>query len=462
VPGALDTTRTISLQCRARNGLRFFEEHDELYWNVTGDEWDVPIEAASAWIELPPRAGGVRAVAFNGVYGATSQDAAVAIDDRSVRVTMPKPLGFREGLTVVVGWNKGAVPEPTAADVATDVATSNWPLLVPAVVCLGMFLTWRRLGRDPESLPVSVQYEPPGGLTPAEAGTLLDGSADMRDMTATLVDLAIRGHLRIEELENTVLFGLITRRDYAFHRLRPEGAPELAPHEARVLNGIFGQGDGPVRLSDLENEFYTELPGIRTDIFSRLKQRGLYRSRPDRVKTSWRIVAAVLPIGIIVLGSTVGVEHFNLSPPAVGLAAVLSGLIVFVFSRVMPARTVAGARALERVRGFEEFLRRVEGERFKNVIKTPEMFERFLPYAMVFRVERKWARAFEGMYREPPRWYMGTNAVGFGTGDLVGRLTALSTAAGTTMSSAPRSPGGSGFSGGSSGGGSGGGGGGGF
>ena len=89
------------------------------------------------------------------------------------------------------------------------------------------------------------------------------------------------------------------------------------------------------------------------------------------------------------------------------VGAGISGLIVAAFGRIMPARTVAGARALERVLGFEEFLRRVDGDRLERVVKTPEMFEKFLPFAMAFGVERKWAKAFQGILREPPRWYVG-------------------------------------------------------
>ena len=97
VPGAQNTTRTLVLHYRALNGLRFFPDHDELYWNVTGDEWDVPIEAAAARIELPAAARGVRAIAFNGAYGSTASDAKVDLDTTTIRVTMPHPLGFHEG-----------------------------------------------------------------------------------------------------------------------------------------------------------------------------------------------------------------------------------------------------------------------------------------------------------------------------------------------------------------------------
>jgi uncharacterized membrane protein len=128
----------------------------------------------------------------------------------------------------------------------------------------------------------------------------------------------------------------------------------------------------------------------------------------------------------------------------------------------MPARTVAGARTLEKVLGFAEFLERVDKERFETVVKTPEMFERYLPYAMAFGVEKKWAAAFRDIYVEPPSWYAGRSMQGFNASLFSTRLSAMSTRASSTMSSSPRSSSGSGFSGGSSGGGGGGGGGGGF
>ena len=462
VPGAQNATRTVVLHYRASNGLRFFEDHDELYWNVTGDEWDVSIEAASAVIELPPTAAGVRAIAFNGLYGSTARDAEVTTSGTTIRVTMPKPLGFHEGLTAVVGWNKGAVTEPTQTEKVAGFAGSNWPLAIPIAVFIGMFGLWYRVGRDPAVLPVPVQYEPPAGLTPAEAGTLMDGSVDMRDITATMVNLAVGGHLKIEEYEGKAFLGLLKHREYVFYRLEPKGgSPELAPHERRVLDGMFEGGVREVRLSDLENEFYTELPKIRSSVFDGLIQRGLYRSRPDQVKSRWLVGAAALG-ALMVSGGMIGAASLNLSPLPVFLAAGLSALITVLFGLIMPARTVLGARMLERVRGFEEFLLRVESDRFSRVVKTPEMFERFLPFAMAFGVEQKWARAFQDIYREPPSWYVGPGPMAFNASSFSSRLSDLSSRAGSAMSSSPRSSGGSGFSGGSSGGGSGGGGGGGF
>jgi len=464
IPGAENATRTVVLRYRATNGLRFFEEHDELYWNVTGDEWEVPIETATARIELPPGAAGVRAIAFNGAYGSTAQEASVETSGRTVRLAMPHALGFHEGLTAVIGWNKGAVAEPSTAARAAGVLGSNWPLAIPIPVFLVAFAIWRRRGKDPRRLPITVQYEPLRGLTPGEAGTLLDNSADMRDVTATLVDLAVRGYLRFEERDDRKLFGLIGGREYVLHRLEsPAEGASLAPHEQHVFNGVFSGRGAAVQLSQLEDEFYTELPGIQTSIFDRLLERGFYHARPDHVRARWMVVGAIIGIALAAGGAFLS-DRFLLTPVSFVVAGALVALILMGFGAVMPARTEAGARALEQVLGFEEFLRRVEAEHLKKVIiGHPELFDRYLPFAMAFAVEKKWARAFEGIYTQPPTWYVGPSVTDFSVSRFSSSLADLSSTAGSTMTSSPRSSGGSGFGGGgSSGGGGGGGGGGGF
>jgi len=467
IPGATDATRTIVLRYRATNGLRFFDEHDELYWNVTGDEWDVPIRDASADIVLPPGTPppGVRAIAFNGVYGSTARDARVTIDGNVVHVALPQGLGYHEGVTAVVGWDKGVVTAPTAAARAAATVASNWPLLIPIPVFLLAFLTWWRLGRDPRRRPIAVQYEPPAGVSPAEAGTLLDNRADMRDITATMVDLAVRGQLRIEEEEKPKLFGLFGGgREYALRRLKPSTPTDgdgLAPHESQVFNGIFADRGEHVELADLKDEFYAKLPGIRDAIFDKLTADGFYRARPDRVHQRWSIAAVLVGVAIGFGGAFVS-SAFLLTPVPFVIAGVLTGLILLYFAAIMPARTEAGTRALEHVLGFEEFLRRVESEHLKRVIiGHPELFDKYLPFAMAFGVERQFARAFEGIYTESPRWYVGPSMTHFSVGHFSSSMSQLSSVAGTTMSSSPRSSSGSGFGGGGSSGGGGGGGGGG-
>ena len=460
IPGAANADRTLVLRYRATNGLRFFDEHDELYWNVTGDEWTVPVRAATAEIELPAGTPGMRAIAFNGVYGSTARDATVEIRGNTVRIAMPHPLGYHEGLTAVVGWNKGVVTAPTSAQRALGVARSNWPLLIPIPVFLLAFVAWRRWGVDPRRRPIAVQYDPPPGITPAEAGTLLDNRADMRDITATLVDMAVRGKLRIEEYQTPKLLGLFGgEAAYTLHRLTSDD--RLAPHETRVLDGVFDGRGNRVRLADLEDEFYRQLPSIRDAVFDALTAHGFYRDRPDKVKQKWTAGGIGLALLIGVGGSFLA-KAFLLTPVPFIVAGVLVAIIMIMFAQIMPARTDAGTRALEHVLGFEEFLRRVESEHMKRVIVGhPELFDKYLPFAMAFGVEKQFARAFEGIYTQAPQWYVGPSVGTFNVGHFSSSMANLSTVAGETMSSEPRSSGGSGFGGGGSSGGGGGGGGGG-
>jgi hypothetical protein len=459
VPGAVDATKTVRLRYYVPDALRFFDEHDELYWNVTGDEWDVPIESASAEIRLPAGVTGVRATAFRGAYGSTDR-APVSIDGTVVTVQAAGGLGFHEGLTAVVGWNPGVVHRPTAVERITRVLSSNLPLAIPPLVFVAMWSLWRRRGRDPKLGPVTTRYEPPDGMTPAEVGTLVDGKPDMRDITATIVDLAVRGYLHITEAESGGVFGLFSSKDYTFALMKPRDQwSGLKTHERGLLDAMFGSGD-QVRLADLKNKFYKQLPGLRDGLYSGLVSGGFYRARPDRVRAAYigGGVAAGIAIGV---ASAAIMGALGMQPVAGILAGILSGAVIVLFGIFMPARTVQGTRGLESILGFQEFLSRVEADRLQRMVKTPEMFEKLLPFAMALGVEDNWARAFEGIYREPPQWYTGPPGV-FQARAFTGSLSRMSTQAAAVMASSPRSSSGSGFSGGSSGGGFGGGGGGGF
>jgi Predicted membrane protein (DUF2207) len=463
VPGAADATTTVKIRYRVGNGLRFFEEHDELYWNVTGDEWDVPIESASAFVRLPGGVSGIRATAFRGAYGSTEQAEAVVEPD-GVRVRAIEGLNFREGLTAVVGWDPGIVHRPTAVEKTADAVYSNLPLVIPVLVFFGMWRLWRSRGKDPQLAPIATRYEPPANMTPAELGTLVDGKPDMRDITATIVDLAVRGFVHIEESGSEGFLGLFSSKDYRFTLKRPRSDwQSLRPHESDLLEAMFGSSDDAVSLSALKNKFYKHLPELRNQLYGGLVSGGFYTGRPDRVRLLY-IIGGAVGGGLLAAASGSLMSAFGMQPAAGIVAGVLSGLIVVLFGWFMPSRTVQGTRELEKVLGFQEFLSRVEADRIDRTMRTPETFEKFLPYAMALGVAENWAKAFEGISTQPPQWYTGPGTVQtFHPAAFSSNLGRMSAQAATVMASAPRSSGGSGFGGGgSSGGGFGGGGGGGF
>jgi uncharacterized membrane protein len=464
IPNANDSTQTVVLHYRVIDAIRFFEDHDELYWNVTGNDWEVPIESASAHIALPAGVTGLHAIAYTGALSSRARDAVVEVHDNFIDIHTTRPLSFHEGLTAVVGFDKGFVHSPSGATRFMQFLRSNTPLLIPFGIFFLMFWLWWTRGRGPERQAIAVQYEPPDKLTPGECGTLVDNEAAMRDITATLVDLAVKGYLTIEQRDESHLLGLSHSKEYIFHLKKPPSEWASArPHEARMLAALFDSGaSAEVKLSDLQNHFYTELPGIRDSIFQALMADNYYLHRPDSVRQGY--IGAGLVVGfLMVAGNGFLARATGIASPTWIIAGVASGLVICVFGYFMSARTVTGQRALEKVLGFEDFLGRTQKDQIDRLQTSPELFEKFLPYAMALHVEKKWVQAFSGIALQPPTWYQGSYGSGFMPYLLINDLNMMSTQAGTTMASSPRSSGGSGFGGGGgAGGGFGGGGGGGF
>ena len=498
VPAAADATRTVVVRYRIANALRFFDDHDELYWNVTGDQWPYPIRIARATVSLPGRLVNVRANAFTGAVGSRERAAAIAVDGARhepddafapagespppdqgmhvVDVEATRPLGIREGLTVAVAWNPGGLERPSAAwqrwTQFKAWASHRGPLLgllgVPLAAFAWLCRRWWRVGRDPPEGPIVVQYEPPAGLGPAELGTLVDNRPDNRDLIAGLVDAAVRGAIRIREERPA---GWLVSAAHRFELLVP--APEwpplhLPPASLALLRGLFASAaDGKrdadgivaaVTTAQLQEHFYRQLPGIKAAIFGDLVSRRFYAERPDEVVG--RYVVAGIAAGVATAGAGIfllaprngGGDAFSMGLPI--LAGIATAAVIAGFGLVMPARTVAGAKARAAVRGFQEFLARVESHRLATLPLTPALFERYLPYAIALGVEKRWAGAFATIVKEPPGWYVGTgHGGGFDSTGFTQDIGRMGQATAAAMLSAPRSSDGSAFGGSGSGGG---------
>src|SRR5580698_5142062 len=221
IPDAVDATRTVEITYRVRNGTRFFDSHDEFYWNVTGNDWPVPIDHASATVMFPgSAAGSLSAQAFTGVYGSKQRDASAKIAGAEAQFETASPLPMRGGLTVDVYIPKDILKEPSALTKFFWFIGGNPIVFLPLVTLVAMFALWWLKGRDPDpGMSVAPMYEPPAGISPAEAGTLLDDSIHPRDITSTIFDLAVRGFLKIEETDEKGL--LFHNKDYIFHLLKP-------------------------------------------------------------------------------------------------------------------------------------------------------------------------------------------------------------------------------------------------
>ena len=451
--------RTYEIRYTVRRGLLFFESHDELYWNVTGFDWNVPMDRVVATAYLVHDADGdVQVACFTGPRGSVERSCRMQAGVASVVFAADRALGAGENLSIVLGLPKGIIREPTPSErfwSRVGDYLSAW-LLLPFLALAGMIWLWRGHGRDPVlKAAIDVRYEPPEGLSPAEVGTVLDESVDMVDITSTILDLAVRGHLRIVEIE-TEQFLFLKKKDYLLERL--DGSDTLRPHETLLLGRLFA-GSRSVHVSELKNKFHEHLPDIRDSIYSVVSRDGRYfPTAPDSVRTMWGFGGG----GLLVVAFFVLFATEQMLP---ALAVALTGGIVLAFSRVMPRRTRKGRRAYEEILGFKEFVQRVDRDRLERMgTRTVSAFERVLPYAVVLGVADEWADAFGDLYTEPPDWYQSpSHSRGFHPAMFVSDVGSSLDSIGETMASAPRSSGSgsSGFGGGgSSGGGFGGGGGG--
>ncbi len=455
--GDPDTTITgvhgYRIEYTVKGAVAFFEDHDELYWNVTGDEWRVPINKAGARVYLPEGAAGeIKAECYTGPRGATGRECTESATESEAEFAASRTLWAGEGLTIVTGFPKGIVKEPSGLEKLMWLLSDNWYFILPFAAFFGMFYTWRTRGRDPEGMgSIMVRYSPPEGFTPAEAGTLIDERADVADITSTVIDLAVRGHLRIEE-ETSTKFYFFSDRDYKLIKTKEAVPGGLKPHEKKVLDGIFKSGE-EVEISDLRNKFYKELPGITKSLYAELVRGGYFPGNPEKVKGIYKWIGIILLI--------VGFALFTNFLLKISIA--LSGVIILAWSGFMPRKTKQGALANEELLGFREFIDKAEKNRIEALAKDdPTLFDRVLPFALVFGLEEKWADAVKDIYREPPGWYSSPGYSNSFTPRIfaadIGRSLGVMN---STFASAPRKSGGSGLGGGgSSGGGFGGGGGG--
>jgi uncharacterized membrane protein YgcG len=451
VPDAVDATRTVEIDYTVRNGTRFFEDHDEFYWNLTGNDWPVPIDHASALVSFPSAAAGsLRAQAFTGAYGAAERDATAEVRGAEASFETNNPLPMRGGMTIDIFIPNGILKEPGAFTRFMWFVGSNPIVFLPFWTFAVMFTLWWYKGRDPDpGLSVAPMYEPPAGMTPAEAGTLLEDKVHPRDITCTLVDLAVRGFVKIEEVDDKGL--VFHHKDYVFHLLKPRDQwGRLVPHERVMLENVFAGGE-VTRLSSLKNRFYRALPAIQEDIKSALKTKGMYLLDPDSAN-GYSIAAIVLMVAPFAVVYFAGYNIFSSFVLLIG-CGIISAIIWWLFARQMTAKTVQGGRTRVAVLGFQEFMNRVDADRLKRM--PPDTFEKYLPYAMALGVEHHWAQAFAGIVQNPPNWYVSPNGgVGFNPIFFSSSMHSMATDMHQVFVSAPRaSSTGSGWSGGGGGGG---------
>lgn len=466
---AANTTRTVNIRYTVMDATKFFEDHDEFYWNVTGNDWEVPIDSASASIYFPPAASGqLRAQAFGGVYGSNNREPC-SVAGEVVTCETAHALSMHGGLTVDIYIPEGTLHKPSSLTKLVWFVRSNPIVTLPLWAFVVMFTLWWTKGRDPDpGMSVAPMYAPPDKMGPAEAGTLVVDHVQPRDITAVLVDLAVRGYIKIVEVDQKGL--LLSHKDYELHLLKDPGQwGDLTDYERTMLQQVF-QGGTMTHISELRNRFYTAVPTLKTQILSALKQKGMYTLDPQSAAGFWVLGAIIIAAPYALLQWIGWADFFSGVVPAV-ISIIVAAIIVLLFGRELTAKSLLGAKTRVQILGFEEFMNRVDADRLKRM--PPDTFEKFLPYAMALGVEHRWAKAFEGIAQNPPGWYQSGSGWGpgntFSTYLFINSLGNMSQTASAAFVAAPRSSstssgwsGGGSSSGGFSGGGFGGGGGGAF
>jgi uncharacterized membrane protein len=465
--------QTYLIDYTMQNVIAFFGSHDELYWDVNGDQWDQPTAYVKVTLHLPSDAklASVSPVCYAGAN--THDSSRCTIERQGDKVTATAAaLGSRETLTYVVGFNKGYFSPQTLLERVQD---HLWQLVtivgLPLLSLLAGFTWWWRKGRDaPGRGTIMPEYEPPKAISPIEAGAITDFRVDNRDITATIIDLARRGYIKIIETHEDRLI-LKDKLSYTLELLRAD-VEDLTIYERTLLTAIFKTMTvhESVKLADLKNDLYSTANDLRKAVSLNLTTLGYFRQDPKKFLWKLGSLFSIVYVGIFLIGFA-----NQLHAVAALVGVIISVIILALFARIIPARTEKGVAAREQLLGLKMYMETAEKDRLQMLevpnaryatnagepVRTVELFEKLLPYAIVMGVEKEWADQFKNIYSQPPEWYNG-NITSFNAGYLAGSLNSGFNSAVNASFSPPSNSGSSGFGGGFSGGGGGGGGGGGW
>lgn len=475
----LSGVKTYVITYDVRGGMRAFEDHDELYWNVTGDKWLVGIQSATASVILPDAAiTNPQTGCFTGYAGSTATNCIGRNLQGSVMFATNQSLGPGQGLTIVVGFPRGYVTIPAYTESSSTSSDFGFfggfflavfVFIVVIVSYLVRLISSKKkpkpvIPRELRGKSIITEYNPPNKLLPIEVGTILDRRVDITDISSVIMDLAVRGYLKIRYVTIPVKFWK-DKKDFELVRLK-DGLDLIHPGDKLIFGFLFSGRDSVLvsKLANQKTAFQAVIKSIIKGTEDKLDSDGYFdESAKHRTEKLGKIVfAGTIAMFVsyfilkIVRGNIFGVILFVVS--AVG-TTITGGYMGMLKNKLSPQ----GFTTLEKILGFREFLDLTEKDKLALLnapALEPETFEKFLPYAMVLGVEEQWAKKFEGIYAHTPAWFEDTtSSTAFSTVWLTHNLSTFGTSFNNVYAlTAPRSS--SGFSGGSSGGGGGGGGGG--
>ena len=449
------------IRYRVKNRIRYFDDYDELYWNVTGSYWLFPIQSASVSVTFPDNPRLKEVGFFTGGLGATETNATYRRDNGVHVITTSEPLGLREGLTVSLTVEKGLIDPPSLSDYGWLWWARNGALAALVLSFLGVLGFYRRsfdrVGRDPTKGPVFPQYEPPEGYSPAAAHHIYHRGFSGHDgLIASLMYLASNGQLRIvvdpENKKKTTL----SKAASAEYGALPTELSEL-------YDDLFA-GTSSIKLGDKYHAGFTK---AYTSFRKRVS--GDFGSAYFKWNAGYVVAGGILSAAAIIFAI---VQHSYWSVwHTIGIVGLigLNGLFMYL----MPAPSRKGQDVRTHLEGFRLYMEKAEKLQLNAVEvgseapppMTVERYEKFLPYAVALGVEKPWTKHFERLIPEEaanynPGW-TNMNAGRFGSigGMTDSMVSGMSSGVSSAMpqSSGSSGSGGGGFSGGGGGGGGGGG-----
>ena len=433
---------------KVKRAWLFEEQYTEFYWNLTGNEWEAPIEKLDFRIELPE---GLSLTpddyqVFTGYTGQQESDAQINWSDGVLSGSTTRAFAPGEGVTVAIRLPVASIKRPSAFESFMH----DYGLLgIPAALLALLGWLFVRFGRD-EPFVKMVQYYPPEGLPPAEAGAFIDDKTDNRDIVSLLPYWGGQGYLTIRETEKEQLFGLFSSKDFEFNKVEslPSGRPG---YEYTVFNRLFRDGD-TVSINELKDKFHTTMSSAQSQIQRTVRDRQLHTPLS-------RMLWSVLPVAAAICA---GLGAFFISKEQYpgGGAMLLTAGIAFLLRRPMLKKNKEGMELYRQLYGFRMFVDKADRKRIERLLADdPAYFEKTLPYAIAFGMAKDWAAHFEGLFTEPPHWYRSSYHHSRGGNAFQSFASSFDSGMRQVQSSFTSSPSGS-SSGGSSGGGFGGGGGG--
>lgn len=436
--------------------INFFKDSSEFYYNIIGNEWPVRIESANFNIFWPTsyELSHEDLILAGGFYSEKEQVANYQIVPGGISGNTVRVLNPREGLTIVARFPGGYLKNGSLFLRIKLFILNNFPFLTIPVLFLLLFFIWLKLGRD-NSIINYVQYAPPKGMTPSEAGIIIDDKTDNRDLISIIFYWAVNGIIKIEEEKGEVFF---EKDDYILSKQKdlPEDAKLF---ERTMFEGLFPAQTQVVRISSLKNRFYTYLREARSQLDQYIGSSGAYVSGSRELGKILKYSGIIFIIAGFFLSSVTG--NF-----AYLIAFIINGIIAFIFGYLMPKKSDAGLVKFQHIKGLKEFMEKVEKPKLKMLLKDdPSYFDKTIPFAVALGVEASWGEKFKDLITEAPEWYTPSEGHLFSTVHMTSSISNSTRYMGQVFSSVPSSSGsggGSGFGGGGgfSGGGFGGGGGG--